>query len=194
MSRRSRSDEAALITTAHESGDDEYDRRRRKYAIMMSLRALAVLGAALTYRVSLWLALAFIVAGMVLPWCAVIMANDRPVKKPQKRVVIVGETVPGGVHGLVARVSHGEGGDHVATQFTTRQPNNLAPPPPTPRPKMSVSLNPPNALGFRRTLLAISSCFSAYTDYRTPYNPRQTFSHHHKPFPLLSPSCVSPNS
>ncbi|WP_375492533.1 DUF3099 domain-containing protein [uncultured Jatrophihabitans sp.] len=79
--RRSHSDEAALITTAHESGDEEFDRRRRKYAIMMSLRALAILGAALTYRFSLWLALAFILAGMVLPWCAVIIANDRAPKK-----------------------------------------------------------------------------------------------------------------
>lgn len=79
--RRSRSDEAALITTANESGDEEFDRRRRKYAIMMSLRAVAILGAALTYRVSLWLALAFILAGMVLPWCAVLIANDRAPKK-----------------------------------------------------------------------------------------------------------------
>ena len=70
-----------LITTAHESGDDEYDRRRKKYAIMMTLRALCVLGAALTYRVSIVLALAFVVGGMVLPWCAVIIANDGPAKK-----------------------------------------------------------------------------------------------------------------
>ncbi len=78
---RSRPDDAALITTAQESGDDEYDRRRKKYAFMMSLRAAAVLGAALTYHVSLWLAMAFVVAGMVLPWCAVLIANDRPAKK-----------------------------------------------------------------------------------------------------------------
>jgi hypothetical protein len=70
-----------LITTAPESPDDEYDRRRKKYAIMMSLRALAVIAAASTYRVSIWLAMAFIVAGTVLPWCAVIIANDRPAKK-----------------------------------------------------------------------------------------------------------------
>lgn len=78
---RPRPDDAELITTAPESGDDEYDRRRKKYAFMMSLRAAAVLGAALTYRVSLWLAMAFVVAGMVLPWCAVLIANDRPAKK-----------------------------------------------------------------------------------------------------------------
>ena len=79
--RRSRSDEAVLITTAPESSDDGYDRRRKKYAIMMALRAICVLVAALTYRVSIFLALGFVVGGMVLPWCAVIIANDRPAKK-----------------------------------------------------------------------------------------------------------------
>lgn len=75
-----------LITTAPKSNDDEYERRRVKYAIMMALRALAVIAAALTYRVSIWLALGFVIAGMVLPWCAVIIANDRPAKKRQQRL------------------------------------------------------------------------------------------------------------
>jgi hypothetical protein len=101
-----------------------------------------------------------------------ILYLPKMVKKPHQRVVIVGETAPGAVHGLVARVSHGEGGDHVAAHFTTRQPNNLAPHPPLPRTKMSVSLNPPNALGFRRMLLAIMDVFSADVDHRAPYNPR----------------------
>ena len=79
--RRAHVPEPVLITTAHESGDDEFDQRRKKYAIMMTLRALCVLGAALTYHVSIVLALAFVVGGMVLPWCAVIIANDRPAKK-----------------------------------------------------------------------------------------------------------------
>lgn len=81
MRRSSHADEPALITTAPESNDDEYDRRRKKYAIMMSLRAACVIAAACTYRVSLWLALGFVVAGMVLPWCAVIIANDGPARK-----------------------------------------------------------------------------------------------------------------
>jgi Flp pilus assembly protein TadB len=81
--RRSRADDPILITTAPQTPDDEYDRRRAKYAIMMSLRAVCVIAAATTYRVSIWLALAFVVGGMVLPWCAVIIANDRPAKKRQ---------------------------------------------------------------------------------------------------------------
>ncbi len=84
--RRSHAEEPVLITTARESADDEYDRRRRKYAIMMSLRAVCVIAAASTYRVSVLLALAFVVGGMVLPWCAVIIANDRPAKKRARRL------------------------------------------------------------------------------------------------------------
>ena len=84
--RRSHAQQPVLITTAPESSDDEYDRRRVKYAIMMALRALAVIAAALTYRISIWIALAFVVAGMILPWCAVIIANDRPAKKRGARL------------------------------------------------------------------------------------------------------------
>ncbi|MEO9138688.1 MAG: DUF3099 domain-containing protein [Jatrophihabitans sp.] len=78
---RDRGDEAQLITSAPESNDDEYDRRRKKYAIMMSLRIVCVILAALTYRVSPYLMATFIVGGIVLPWCAVIIANDGPAKK-----------------------------------------------------------------------------------------------------------------
>lgn len=84
--RRSRAEEPVLITTAAERNDDEWDRRRKKYAIMMALRALCVIAAASTYRISMWLALTFVVGGIVLPWCAVIIANDRPAKKRQNRL------------------------------------------------------------------------------------------------------------
>jgi hypothetical protein len=72
-----------LITSAPESSGDEYDARRKKYAIMMGTRALCVLLAATTYRVSFALAISFAVAGVVLPWCAVLIANDRPPKRRQ---------------------------------------------------------------------------------------------------------------
>jgi hypothetical protein len=78
---RSHAPEPVLITSARKSGDDEYDHRRKKYAIMMTLRALCVLGAALTYQLSMILALAFVVGGLVLPWCAVIIANDGPARR-----------------------------------------------------------------------------------------------------------------
>ncbi len=75
-----------LITSAPENSDDEFDRRRKKYAIMMALRAVCVIAAATTYQVSVALALAFVVGGLVLPWCAVLIANDRPAKKRQSVV------------------------------------------------------------------------------------------------------------
>lgn len=81
-----------VITSAPESSGDEYDRRRKKYAIMMALRAVAVLAAALTYRVSIGLAMAFVIAGLVLPWCAVIIANDRPAKKRHAKIGYVEST------------------------------------------------------------------------------------------------------
>ncbi len=84
--RRSHADQPVLITSAPQSADDEYDRRRKRYAIMMAGRALCILGAVLTYNVSLLLALAFIVGGAVLPWCAVLIANDRPPKRRARSV------------------------------------------------------------------------------------------------------------
>jgi Flp pilus assembly protein TadB len=83
--RRAHADQPLLITTAHASGDQEFDRRRRKYLVMMILRAVCVIAATLT-RHDLWIALAFIVAGAVLPWCAVLIANDRPAKKRAVRL------------------------------------------------------------------------------------------------------------
>lgn len=72
-----------MITTAPRASEDEYDRRRKKYAIMMATRAVCIVVAACTYRVSIYLALAFVIAGAVLPWCAVLIANDRPPKRRQ---------------------------------------------------------------------------------------------------------------
>ena len=100
--RRSRADEPILITSAPADTDDGYDARRKKYAIMMSLRALCVIAAACTYQISLWLALAFVVGGMVLPWSAVIIANDRPARKRATR------TPPGPVPGAERAIGAGE--------------------------------------------------------------------------------------
>jgi predicted MFS family arabinose efflux permease len=84
--RRAHVDQPTLITTAPESNDDEYDRRRKKYAIMMAIRCVCVIAAACTYRFSVLLALAFVVGGMFLPWCAVLIANDVPARKRNTNV------------------------------------------------------------------------------------------------------------
>jgi Flp pilus assembly protein TadB len=84
--RRGHGDQATVITTVPASTDAEFEWRRKKYAIMMALRAVCVLLAACFARVSLVLALVFAIAGLVLPWCAVIIANDRTAKKRRARL------------------------------------------------------------------------------------------------------------
>jgi hypothetical protein len=47
----------------------------------MGVRSLCVIGAAATFHLSGWLAAGFVAAGMVLPWTAVLIANDRAPKQ-----------------------------------------------------------------------------------------------------------------
>jgi hypothetical protein len=72
-----------LITEAEPSLDDQFNARRRKYAIMMATRAVCLVLAAVCYR-TWWLMAVFIVGAVVLPWMAVLIANDRPPKKARK--------------------------------------------------------------------------------------------------------------
>jgi hypothetical protein len=48
---------------------------------MMLGRAVCVVGAVLTFHFSGWLAAAFLVGAAVLPWAAVLLANNRPAKQ-----------------------------------------------------------------------------------------------------------------
>jgi hypothetical protein len=64
---------------------------------MMGLRIVCVIAAASVFRVSILLALAFMVGGAVLPWCAVLIANDRPARS---RTAFVGYRPPSSVHQL----------------------------------------------------------------------------------------------
>jgi len=79
-----------VITDAERSQDDQLRAREIRYVIMMGLRLVCVVvaGVLVGLRVPLlplWLALC--VAGAVLlPWLAVILANDRP-PKPEHRLV-----------------------------------------------------------------------------------------------------------
>lgn len=74
-------EQPVLITEARTSGDDAFDRRRRKYLIMMTLRGVCIISAALTVGISGWLAAGFVAGALVLPWVAVLVANDRPPKE-----------------------------------------------------------------------------------------------------------------
>ncbi|MEV0718364.1 DUF3099 domain-containing protein [Asanoa sp. NPDC050611] len=74
-----------LITDAERSQDDQLRRRTHRYVLMMSLRAVCVIVFAVlvaTRPPMLWLWLFLVgAAAVVLPWTAVILANDRPPKE-----------------------------------------------------------------------------------------------------------------
>jgi hypothetical protein len=78
-----------LITNAARSQEELFRDRHRRYLLMMGGRAgLLVLGTILvSMRPPLmWPSLALCVVGMVLlPWIAVLVANDRPARKRTER-------------------------------------------------------------------------------------------------------------
>ncbi len=78
--RSRRTPEPVLITAAEPSREEQHAARKRRYAITMGIRAVAITLAAVFYQ-TVWLMLIFAVLGTVLPWIAVVMANDRPPKR-----------------------------------------------------------------------------------------------------------------
>ena len=81
--------EAAVITSAPLSPGHEYTHRRRRYTALMLLRIVCLLGAVGIYTFSIWLALALVIGGAVLPWCAVLIANDGPPRRRRARLAPV---------------------------------------------------------------------------------------------------------
>ena len=73
--------EPTLITEAEPSQADQHAARKRRYSITMAIRGSSLVVAALTAQYSLWLMAVFALLGTVLPWIAVVMANDRPPTK-----------------------------------------------------------------------------------------------------------------
>ena len=85
---RDRKAEPVLITDAPEDPERELRRREIRYVAMMLLRAVCLIAGAVIVSTKpplwgLWLALA-IAAMVLLPWFAVILANDRPAKKRRR--------------------------------------------------------------------------------------------------------------
>jgi Flp pilus assembly protein TadB len=80
QSARSRRAEPVLITEAAPSLAEQHAARKRRYVITMGVRLVSIVLAAVFYQI-VWLAICFAVLGTVLPWVAVVMANDRPPKK-----------------------------------------------------------------------------------------------------------------
>jgi len=86
---RVRRDQVSVITAAEPSYDEQFRARRRRYVIMMGMRIPFLIAAALLYQTP-WLAISLIVVSIPLPWCAVLIANDRP---PRKRRLVAPGTV-----------------------------------------------------------------------------------------------------
>ncbi len=80
---RSRRPEPVLITEAAPSRAEQHAARKRRYVLTMAVRGVSLVLAAAFYQ-TLWLALIFAALGTVLPWVAVMMANDEPPKKRQQ--------------------------------------------------------------------------------------------------------------
>ena len=70
-----------LITDAAESYVDQFAARKRRYAALMGARLLLFVLAAVAYPVSSWLAVGLIAVSVPLPWIAVLVANDAPVRR-----------------------------------------------------------------------------------------------------------------
>src|SRR3712207_5208756 len=81
---RSRKPEPGLITEAEPSPAEQQAARKNRYAATMGIRIVFIVLAAAFYH-TVWLMLICAVLGTVLPWIAVIMANDRP-RKSKLRV------------------------------------------------------------------------------------------------------------
>jgi hypothetical protein len=113
---KNHSDRPILITEAPVNADEEFEHRRRRYLLMMTLRAVCIVGAASTFSLSGWIAAGFVAAALVLPWSAVLIANDRPPKQELRFRRFVG------------------GGDRAQRQLTSGQPPDGDPAePPEPR-------------------------------------------------------------
>jgi hypothetical protein len=84
VARKERID-PVVITDAPEDPERELRHREIRYVTMMLVRVLCLVGAALVVAQKpplwgLWAAL-LAIATVVIPWIAVVLANDRPPKK-----------------------------------------------------------------------------------------------------------------
>lgn len=100
MSRVRHDDEVVRITTASDSPSKDIAARQRRYVLSMAFRTACFVGAVFSRHIA-WLWPIFIVAALVLPYIAVVMANlasprlpGDPVEGPPAR----GELGPGEEH------------------------------------------------------------------------------------------------
>jgi hypothetical protein len=85
--RRRPTPQPVLITTAPMSRAEEAAGRRRQYTIVMSVRVVCfILAVAIQLT---WLRVVFIIGALVLPWVAVIAANQVHGKLPTRPTLYV---------------------------------------------------------------------------------------------------------
>lgn len=72
-----------LITEAPPNPQAAFDYRRRRYALTMAVRVVCLILAAVFYR-HLYIWPAFAAGALVLPWVAVVLANDQLRAKPSR--------------------------------------------------------------------------------------------------------------
>lgn len=72
-----------LITEAQRSYEEQLAHRKKRYMILMGMRFPCLILAGIFYQ-TWWLALAFVVLSVPLPWIAVLIANDRPPRKAER--------------------------------------------------------------------------------------------------------------
>ena len=101
MARRdARDDEVHLVTSAHKPHSEEVSSRARKYLISMTIRTVCLVLA--IFVVHGWLRLVAIVAAIILPWFAVVMANAGPVEDDEEPEFVTAQyqEIEGGNHTL----------------------------------------------------------------------------------------------
>lgn len=75
---------AVLVTSAPRSREEEFQSRKKRYLITMAARVVLLILAALLATTNIWAAAAAGLTSAVMPWIAVVMANDRPPKNSKK--------------------------------------------------------------------------------------------------------------
>ena len=76
--------EPVLITDAPVSYEQQLAARKKRYLLMMGMRIPCLLAAAACYSIP-WLAVTFLALSVPLPWMAVLIANDGPVRQTKAR-------------------------------------------------------------------------------------------------------------
>jgi hypothetical protein len=95
---KKQSERPVLITDAAQSQDDQFRSRQVRYATMMGLRTACLVAGTILISVHppllpVWLILC--AAGMViLPWAAVLIANDRPARSKAERAASAAQQRP----------------------------------------------------------------------------------------------------